>query len=134
METRIPVGLTVAEGRKFGVTVGGAFLVLAALSLWRGHVIAPRVLATIGGLLLVGGLLVPGQLGPVYRGWMGLAKVISRFTTPIFMGIVYFVVLTPMALLRRLFGGNPMRHAARENSYWAAHAAPTRAEGMEHQF
>ena len=134
MEARIPVGLTVAEGRKFGFTVGGAFLVLASISVWRGHVIAPSVLATLGGLLLVGGLFVPGQLGPVYRGWMGLAKVISRFTTPIFMGIIYFLVLTPMALMRRLIGGNPMRHTASENSYWATHSAPPKGKDMEHQF
>ena len=134
MEARIPAGLTVAEGRKFGVTVGGAFLLLAAISMWRGHVIAPRILGTLGGLLIVGGVVIPGQLGPVYRGWMGLAMVISRFTTPVFMGIVYFVVLTPMAIIRRLVGGNPMRHTAVEDSYWEARSTPPRPDGMEHQF
>ena len=134
MEARISAGLTVAEGRKFGVTVGGAFLVLASISVWRGHVIAPRVLTTLGVLLVLGGLVVPGQLGPVYRSWMGLAKIISRFTTPIFMGIVYFLVLTPMAIVRRLIGGNPMRHAAIGSSYWASHSVPPKGEDMEHQF
>ncbi len=134
MEARIPVGLTTAEGRKFGFTVGGAFLVLASISVWRGHVIAPRALTSLGFLLVLGGLFAPRQLGPVYRAWMGLAKVISRFTTPIFMGIVYFLVLTPMAILRRLIGGNPMRHAATDNSYWAPHSALPKGEDMEHQF
>lgn len=134
MEARISVGLTVAEGRKFGFTVGGAFLVLASISVWRGHVIAPSVLTTLGVLLVLGGLFVPGQLGPVYGAWMGLAKVISRFTTPIFMGIVYFLVLTPMAIVRRLIGGNPMRHAATDGSYWASRSALPKGEDMEHQF
>ena len=134
MEARIPVGLTPAEGRKFGFLVGGAFLVLSTISVWRGHIIAPRVLAPLGVLLVLGGLFIPGQLGPVYRAWMGLAAVISHFTTPIFMGIVYFLVLTPMALLRRVIGGNPIVHTASANSYWVSHPAPPKAQDMEHQF
>jgi len=34
------------------------------------------------------------------------------------MGLVYFCVVTPLALLRRAFGGNPMRHKAAGGSFW----------------
>jgi hypothetical protein len=67
------------------------------------------VLGIIAGLFGAAGLLVPAHLGPVQRGWMGLAHAISRVTTPIFMGVVYFVVITPIGLLRRVLGGNPLR-------------------------
>ena len=36
-------------------------------------------------------LVVPTHLGPVQRAWMGLAHAISKVTTPIFMGVVFFV-------------------------------------------
>ena len=39
-QNRVPARLTPAEGRKFGLTVGAAFLVLAAIPWWRGHRIA----------------------------------------------------------------------------------------------
>jgi hypothetical protein len=67
------------------------------------------VFGAVAAAFALGGLLVPGKLGPVYRGWMGFARVISKVTTPIFMGVVYFVVITPIAALRRTLGGNPLR-------------------------
>ena len=51
------------------------------------------------------------MLGPVERAWMGLAHAISKVTTPIVMGVMYLLVLTPVGLLRRRFGGNPLVHA-----------------------
>jgi hypothetical protein len=98
--------------------VGTAFLVFAALSAWRGHYWPPRVLATLGAGLLVAGAVIPGRLGPVYRVWMRLAHAISRVTTPIALGIVYFVLLTPTGLLMRLIGRNPLRHAERQGGFW----------------
>jgi hypothetical protein len=128
----IPARLTPAEGRKFGLTVGLAFGVLAVIMWWREH---PLPLYVFGGLaigLVAAGLLVPGQLGPVYRAWMGLALVLSKVTTPIFMGIVFFLVIAPVGVLMRLFGRNPIRHRPVNESYWAGR---TEARGgMTHQF
>lgn len=134
MEARIPARLTAAEGRRFGLVVGAAFLVLAGLSAWRGHQLPPRILGGIGALLIVGGLLAPAHMGPVHAAWMKLALVISRVTTPIFMGIVYYVVLTPMAMVRRAFGGNPMRRTASGGSYWMKHATSADKDAMLRQF
>jgi hypothetical protein len=120
MAKGIPARLTPREGRRFAFPVGGAFLLLAGVSLWRGHYWPPRVMGGVAALLLLAGVLVPGRLGPVYRGWMGLAHALSKVTTPIFLGVVYFLVITPIGWARRLFGGNPMRHAAKEGSYWVA--------------
>jgi hypothetical protein len=120
LEERIPARLSPKEGRKFGFTVGIAFLVLTAISWWRGHEIAPYVLGGAGALLVLAGALVPGRLGPIQRGWMGLAHAISKVTTPIFLGIVYFVIIMPVGLLMRLMGRNPIRHAPKDGGYWAA--------------
>jgi Saxitoxin biosynthesis operon protein SxtJ len=108
--------LTPAEGRKFGLTLAAAFGILALIAWWRGGAHAPIVLGTLAGLFLLGGLLVPAHLGPVQRAWMGMAHAISKVTTPIFMGVVYFLVITPAGLVRRLFGANALR---------AAHGKPT---------
>ena len=98
MADGIPARLTVAEGRRFGLTVGLAFLALAGLAWWRGRVLTCAVLASLGGALIVGGVLLPAQLRPVYRGWMGLAHVMSKMTTPLCLGIVVYLVLTPVGL------------------------------------
>jgi hypothetical protein len=122
----VPARLTAAQGRRFGLTVGGAFLVLTAIAWWRGHTLTPPVLGTLGGLFVAGGLLVPTYMGPVERAWMRLAHAISKVTTPIFMGVVYFLVLTPIGLLMRLVGRHPLRHVEHEHSYWKPRPAGAR--------
>ena len=115
----LPARLTPAEGRKFGLTVGAAFGVLAALLWWRDHQIPLYAFAALSAGLISAGLLIPGHLGPVNRAWMGLALLISKVTTPVFMGIVFFIVIAPVGLLMRLLGRNPVRHRAVNGSYWA---------------
>jgi hypothetical protein len=50
---------------------------------------------------------------------MGLAHAISRVTTPVFLGVVYFAVMMPIGIVMRAVGRNPIRHHPREGSYWA---------------
>ena len=117
MADRTAVRWSPREGRKFAFTLAIAFGVLAGFAWWRGGETVPRILGALGALFAAGGLLVPGRLGPIYRAWMAMAHAISKVTTPIFMGLVYFLVITPSGWLRRLFGGNPLR-AQRGQSAW----------------
>jgi hypothetical protein len=93
--------------RRFGYTVGGVFLALAALSWWRGHVNPPLVLASVGLLLVLPALVAPRVLGPVERAWMAMAAVLGAVNTRILLTLVYVVVVTPIGWLRRL-GGDPL--------------------------
>ena len=129
----IPARLSAHEGRKFAFTVGAAFLVFAALAWWRDRTAALRVFAALGGLLVLLGAFVPTRLGPVQRAWMGLAHAISRVTTPVFMGIVYFVVMLPIGLLMRLAGRRPLVHRPVQDSLWVPPPSGGRSD-LEHQF
>jgi DMSO reductase anchor subunit len=134
LEARIPARLTAAEGRKFGLTVGIAFLVLASLVyFWRHKETVGAGLGGLGALLVVAALVVPSHLGPLQRAWMGLARAISKVTTPIFMGVVFFVVMTPIGWLMRLFGRRPLVHREKDGGYWAAPASGGRSD-LERQF
>ncbi len=135
MAARIPARLTPKEGRKFGLTVGAAFLALSGLLWWRGRHSAALVFLAVGAGLILAGLAAPARLGPIYRAWMGLAGLLSRVTTPIFMGIVYFLILTPTGEIMRLFGRNPIRRRPSEGSFWVRRLAGDGQRGkMEHQF
>ena len=126
--------MTAAQGRKFGLTVGLAFLALAALlHFWRHRETAAAVGAALGALLVLAAVLVPTRLGPLERAWMGLAKLISKVTTPVFMGIVFFVVVTPIGLLMRLLGRRPMVHGEQAGGFWAPPASGGRSD-IERQF
>ncbi len=134
MEERIPARLSAADGRKFGLTVGLAFLALAALlRFWRHRELAAAVAGTLGALLVLGAVLVPTRLGPVERAWMGLARAISKVTTPIFMGVVFFVVITPIGAIMRLAGRKPLVNPERAGGFWSAPASGGRSN-LDHQF
>jgi len=134
LEAGIPARLTAAQGRKFGLTVGLAFLALAALlHFWRHRETAAAVMAAIGALLVVAALVAPTRLGPVERAWMGLAKAISKVTTPVFMAVVFFVVVTPIGFLMRVTGRRALVHREQEGGFWVSPASGGRSD-MERQF
>jgi hypothetical protein len=133
MARSVSARLTPAEGRKFGLTVGGAFLFLGALLWWRAHTGAALIAAVLGAALVLGGLVLPARMGPIYRAWMGLALAISKVTTPLFMGLIYFLVLTPTGLIARLLGHRPLVRSPSVASYWVSRPAESRSD-MDHQF
>ena len=124
-----------AELRKFGLLVGGAFLALAAISFLRHK--SPTtytVLGSAGTALFVLGAVVPGALGPVYAGWMRFALLLSKITTPIFMGVIYFIVIAPMGWLMRVFGKRPLAAPSSTESAWTTRPPESRASSLDRQF
>jgi hypothetical protein len=123
LATGIPARLSKAEGRRFGFTVGAAFVALAAITVLRHKPIA--VTATLGGagvLLVLAALAIPGSLGPVQRAWMRFAELLSKVTTPVVMAVLYFGVFVPFGVLKRLFGRSGLQKVAAGESGWTARA------------
>lgn len=119
LATGIPARLTAAEGRKFGFTVGGAFVVLAAVTVLRHKpIVTTSVLGGAGIFLLLAAIVVPTMLGPIQRGWMRFAELLSRITTPIVMGVLFFAVFLPFGALKRLIGRNSLQRVAPGASAW----------------
>ena len=125
--------MSAREGRKFGLSVGLAFLALGTLAWWRGRALTADVYFCISGVLLAAALVVPARLGPVERAWMRLALLISRVTTPIFMGIVYYVVVTPTGFLMRVLGRNQLTSAHDRETLWVPRGESRRSD-LRRQF
>src|SRR4029079_7309800 len=121
MAARVPTRLTAAAGRKFGVTVGLAFAASSVIVWWRGGPTASTVGFVLGGTLLFCGLAVPTRLGPVERTWMRVAHFVSLVTTPIFMGLLYFVVIAPIGFIRRRSGSPLAAKRPGTATDWEAH-------------
>jgi hypothetical protein len=94
---------------------------------------AAVVLWVIAGSLLLAGLIIPGNLTPIHRGWMGLALLISRVTTPLFLGAIYYLVLTPFGVVRRALGKNSLVRAETGGSFWVSREDGGRSK-LERQF
>jgi len=134
MATTVRTRLTASEGRRFGFTLGGAFLVLALLAWWRGRMGIVGGTGIIAGSLLLAALVIPTHLGPVERAWMAFARALSRVTTPIVMAVLYFGLLTPIAIVRLLFVHNPIVQRPTTTGYWKPRVSGHRRSSLERQF
>jgi hypothetical protein len=111
--------------RSFGLTVGGAFVVLWAIFayalpwLWDVGGNYPA-LWIVGAVLIVLGAVLPALLKPIYYLWMGIAVAIGFVMTRVILTIFFFLVLTPVGLVFRLIGRDALhRQLDREaDSYW----------------
>jgi hypothetical protein len=135
MAEGIPARLSRQDARRFGLLVGGAFVALAIVLRWRGRLVPAELLGALGATLIVAGILVPNLLPPVHRVWMIAATGLSRVTTPIFMGAVYFGVFTPIGFVRRAFGHSALKSRRRGSSFWISRDPAGRPpKDMERQF
>jgi hypothetical protein len=106
--------------REFGLIVGGVLLVMSSWWLYRGkfHDVRPITFG-IGGLLMLLGLVFPKALVFPNKAWMALAEVLAFISTRVILAFVFFVVMTPIGFVKRLFGWDPLhRRAAPGESYW----------------
>ncbi len=99
--------------REFGLVTGGIVAGLFGLFFpWVFDLQFPSefprwpwiFFAVLGGW----GLVAPKTLRPVYRGWMRFGLLASRVTTPLIMGLVFYLVVMPFALVMRVMGKDAM--------------------------
>jgi hypothetical protein len=106
--------------REFGLIVGGVLLLLSSWWLYRGKFshVSP-ITISLGGALVLLGLLIPRALVLPNKAWMAFAEGLSFVTTRIILAVVFFGIVTPIGVVKRLFGWDPLRRrAARGESYW----------------
>ena len=104
-----PVEITKKTLRQFGLMVGGIFSFIGLWPLvWRQE--AMRTWVVVPGVLLAAaGLVMPGVLKHVYRGWMWGGHVMGWVNTRIILGILFYGMVTPMGVFMKLTGRDPMR-------------------------
>lgn len=122
--------------RSFGIVFAVFFTLLALLPL-RAHRPVRGWALAVAALFLGVGLLRPGWLHPLNRAWTKLGLLLGRVVSPIVTGIVFFLVVTPIALIFRMLKKDPLRLApgGDAQTYWIVRQPPGPApESMRHQF
>ena len=121
--------------RRFAFIVATGLTAVAALSWWRGHTTVPTVLWAISGVLALAGLVAPRTLGPVERAWLAVGAVLAWVNTRIILTLLFYVVVTPVALVMRLFRDPLERRIDRGSaSYWVRRPAAIDPKSYEQQF
>ncbi len=117
MTDRIPG--TRKEVRKFGYLFAVVFSIIAAYTLYRGSSHWPWFLGA-AILFLIAGIAAYPALRPVYVGWMKFAFVLGWINTRILLGLMFFLVFTPIGLVLRLMGKDLLDRKIDRSakSYW----------------
>ena len=122
--------------RSFGLVVGSILLLLGVKPVVHGQLPA-WWLAIPGGLLLLAALIRPGWLRTPNRLWMRLGTMLGRLVTPLVLGGIFFLVVTPIGWVMRLCGHDPLRlrPARTAASWWVSRVPPGPSpESMVNQF
>lgn len=125
--------------REFALVVGPALAVLGGVAIWRGRwPTVGRGLVVAGLVVLALGFVAPRLLRYPRRGWMALAEALSFVSTRIILGVVFFLVVTPIGVFKRLQGHDPLARRMRTTggrAQWIAYSGRLRdPRHFERQF
>lgn len=112
--------LTFRAEREFGLIVGGILVLLSAWWLYRGKVpTLSHIALPFGAMLILFAVVFPRALRYPNKGWKAISEVLGFISSRVILGLVFFGVVTPVGLIKRLFGWDPLnRRAGSSNSYW----------------
>lgn len=116
--------------RSFGISVGAVLLGIAAALVWRGRIGAAEIVAPIGAVLLVLGVVRPAWLTWPSRAWWAFARVLGFINARIILSAAFYLVLTPLALVWRLIGRDPLAIDRRRWPGWTPY--PARYKDPDH--
>ena len=123
--------------RSFGYVFAVVFALIGLFPLWRLE--APRwwALAIAAAFVLIA-VVYPQALGPLNRLWLAFGRLLHRIVSPLVMGAVFFLAVTPTGLIMRLRRPDllSLRRRPDLSSYWIEREAETLppSETMKKQF
>lgn len=127
----------IPSNRSFGLLFAGVFALLAAYAGYHGANVT-----TVYGWLVAGAtaglvaVVAPNLLTPFNKAWMKLGDLMGKVVSPLVLGVIFFVLITPVALVTRLFGRDELRlKKTNASSYWIDRVPPGPAgDSFKNQF
>lgn len=113
------------SNRSFGMVFSAFFAVVGLWPLVGGGPVRLWSIGVAGALLIVV-LVRPSVLTYPNRWWMRFGEMLHAVTSPIILGVIFFVVVAPVGMVRRRFGADPLllRKDKDRPSYWERRTPP----------
>lgn len=125
-----------AQARKSALLVGGVLLAIAAWNVYQTRPMVYWIAGGLGGLLVLIGVASAAASRAFHTGWMRFAAVLGWINSRILLSVVFYGLLTPTGLVRRLLGRDPLdRRGPSRPSYWNPRTKTRQSkEQFERQF
>ncbi|MCX5706096.1 MAG: SxtJ family membrane protein [Candidatus Omnitrophica bacterium] len=104
--------------KKFGVTMGIAFLVISSLFFFRQKYAGTMYSLVVSCVFLIMELVLPAFLGPVYIIWMRFSFILGWINTRVILVVLFYLIFTPVGLFMRLFRIDLLERKNKEETYW----------------
>ena len=110
--------IEISSNKSFGLVFFVVFLIISLFPIFKGGDV--RIWAIIPAIIfLILGLLNSQILNPLNKIWFKFGILLGNFISPIVMGIVFFLVVTPTSLIMRIFNKNLLGlKKNNKKSYW----------------
>jgi hypothetical protein len=111
--------------RSFGLVFAGVFVAIALLPVFNWH--RPHLWALIvAAAFLAAALVAPRMLRVPNMIWFRFGLLLHKVVSPIILGLLFFVTVTPIAMIYRALGKDPLRLKFEPNSlsYWIVRNPP----------
>ena len=123
------------SNRKFGFFFTFAFAVAAAYFYYSANVSWAYLFIAAASIFLLITLIRCDALLPLNKLWMRFGFLLGMIVSPIVLGIIFFGLFTPIAMLMRLGGRDELRLKFRQKaSHWITRSEPIKSESFKHQF
>ena len=108
-----------SSNKSFGLLFFVVFLILGLWPLKNGESLNFYFI-TASVVFLILGLLNSKLLSPLNKSWIKLGEILGIIIAPIVMALVFFLILTPVSIIVRLFGKDliGMKFSNDIKSYW----------------
>lgn len=125
----------VPTDRSFGLTFAVLFALLGGWLTWRASRFGVPLLG-VAGVFLVLGLALPRVLHPLNLLWLRFGMLLHKVVSPLMLGVIFFGLITPVALVLRAKGKDSMHRAFDKSgkSYWIDRDPPPGAASFPRQF
>ena len=124
--------IKISSNRSFGVVFFIVFLLIAIYPLLKGNEL--RIWSLIISFSFLGlGLINSKLLTPLNKLWFKFGLLLGKFISPLIMGIIFFVVVTPIGIIMRLLKKDLLNlKFNKQKSYWIKKTGPK--SKMKNQF
>ena len=124
--------IKISSNRSFGIVFFIVFLSIALYPLLKGNDLRIWSLI-ISFVFLILGLINSKILTPLNRLWFKFGLLLGKFISPLIMGIIFFVVVTPIGIIMRLLNKDLLNlKYNKKETYWIDKSGPK--SKMKNQF